>query len=178
MNYTITFVPGTLNVTPATLTVQAQSDTKVYGAALPHLTYAVTGFVLADTEASLDSPVVITTTASAASVVANYPITVSGASSANYKLKLVNGTLKVTKAPLTITADDKSRPVGQPNPPLTASYNGFVNGDSETILDTPVALSTPAKTTSPAGAYAIKASGAKGANYAITFVNGILTVTP
>jgi MBG domain (YGX type) len=90
----------------------------------------------------------------------------------------VNAVLKVTKAPLTITAEDKTWPVGQPNPVLTASYNGFVNGDSEASLDIPVTLSTTAKATSPAGSYAIKATAAKGANYSITFVNGTLIVMP
>ena len=37
-------------------------------------------------------------------------------------------------APLTITADDKSRDAGQPNPPLTASYAGFVAGETAAVL--------------------------------------------
>src|SRR5262249_10510922 len=89
----------------------------------------------------------------------------------------VAGTLSVTPAPLTIRADDKSRVEGDANPPLTASYAGFVNGDGPSSLTSPVALSTTATATSPAGNYAILASGAASANYAITFVQGTLTVT-
>ena len=36
----------------------------------------------------------------------------------------------VTKAPLTVTADSKSRLFGQANPPLTATLSGFVLGQS------------------------------------------------
>src|SRR5439155_20782263 len=90
----------------------------------------------------------------------------------------VNGTLTIAPAPLTIKADAKSRPAGQSNPPLTATYAGFVNGDTVASLDSPVVLSTTANSTSPAGSYPITASGAADANYTITFVNGTLTVTP
>jgi hypothetical protein len=45
-------------------------------------------------------------------------------------------------------------------------------------LSTPLSLTTTATTSSPAGSYPIIASGAAGANYAITFVNGTLTVAP
>ncbi len=37
-NYTITYQSGTLRVTPATLTITAPNVSKVYGAAIPHLT--------------------------------------------------------------------------------------------------------------------------------------------
>ena len=61
-------------------------------------------------------------------------------------------------------------------PVLTASYSGFVNGDTPANLATPVTLSTNATSSSPVGTYAIQASGATSANYQITFVNGTLTI--
>jgi hypothetical protein len=65
---------------------------------------------------------------------------------------------------------------GDPVPFLTASYSGFVNGDTPDSLDTPLSLS--ASDSNMAGTYDIVASGASAANYAITYVNGTLTVTP
>ena len=62
-------------------------------------------------------------------------------------------------------------------PGLTASYSGFVNGDTAASLATPVTLSTSATSSSPVGTYAIQASGATSANYQITFVNGTLTIS-
>ena len=50
--------------------------------------------------ASLDAPAVLSTTATKNSLVGNYPITVSGASNANYAISFVNGTLTVTNTRL------------------------------------------------------------------------------
>src|SRR5207245_1614025 len=78
----------------------------------------------------------------------------------------------------TITADDKTKVYGAALPVLTASYSGFVNGDTSASLSTPVSLSTTATANSPVGKYDILASGATDANYSITFVKGSLEVTP
>ncbi len=87
-------------------------------------------------------------------------------------------TISVKKAPLAIRADDKTKTAGQPNPVLTASCTGFVNGDTATSLAAPVSLTTTATTDSPAGTYPILAAGAASPNYAITFASGSLTVSP
>src|SRR6186713_2940607 len=79
--------------------------------------------------------------------------------------------------PLSISADNKSRLIGQTNPPLTATYSGFVNGDTVSNLDVAVTLFTTATSNSPAGTYAIEASGAADADYSITHFNGVLTIT-
>lgn len=84
----------------------------------------------------------------------------------------------VTPAPLTITADDKSRGYGAPNPVLTVTYLGFVNGDGPAQLTTPPVITTTAVTTSPVGQYPISASGAASPNYTITYITGVLTVNP
>src|SRR5207244_12398925 len=78
-NYTISHVNGTLTVTPATLMVTAEPQTKTYGAANPPLTVRYSGFVNGDTAASLTTPPIVSTTATAASAVGTYPVTASGA---------------------------------------------------------------------------------------------------
>ena len=60
-------------------------------------------------------------------------------------------TLVINKAELTVTADNKSKLCGQPNPPLTASYSGFVNGETASVLTSPVILDTTATTGCGAG---------------------------
>src|SRR5205814_7425779 len=102
-----------------------------------------------------------------------YPITLSGGNDDNYALTLVDGTLTVTKAPLTARADNQSRGYGQANPALTISYSGFVNGDTAAVIDVPPV----ANTTSTAGTYLITLSGGSDNNYALTLVDGTLTVT-
>ena len=154
----------------------------MYGAALPSLTSTFAGLVNGDTYASLTTPALVNTTATGASpvVASGYPITVSGATSDNYTIAFVAGKLTVTPAPLTITADDKSKVYGAALPPLTSTFAGLVNGDTYASLTTPALLNTTATGASPvvASGYPITVSGATSANYTIAFVAGKLTVTP
>ncbi len=175
-NYTITFVPGTLAVTPAPLTVTAASPSKVYGATLPALTYSAGTFVNGDSAATALTGA-LATTATAASPVANYPITQGTLAAKNYTITFVPGTLSVTPAPLTITANNESKVAGSANPPLTFTPTGLVNGDTVSSLSTQPTLTTTATTTSVAGYYPITASGAVDPNYSITYAPGTLDVT-
>ncbi|WP_157972285.1 MBG domain-containing protein, partial [Pleomorphovibrio marinus] len=72
----------------------------------------------------------ISTTALASSGVGTYPITLDGGSDDNYDITLKAGELAISKASLTITADDQSKVYGEENPSLTFSYFGLVNGDT------------------------------------------------
>src|SRR5438067_11282894 len=109
---------------------------------MPVPTASYSGFVNGETAASLDTPVSLSTTATAGSVVGTYPITASAAADANYTISFVAGTLTVTPAGLTITADDKSKVYGAERQSVTEGNTGFVNGDRVASMDTPVRLST------------------------------------
>ena len=63
--------------------------------------------------------------------VGDYDITPSGATIPNYDIDYVAGTETITPAPLTVTADDKTKVYGADDPEFTASYDGLVNGDTE-----------------------------------------------
>jgi MBG domain (YGX type) len=67
---------------------------------------------------------------------------------------------------------------GEAVPELTASYSGFVNGDSPASLTTLPVLSTTATSASPPGSFTILVSGAGSPDYTITLVGGKLTVSP
>ncbi|BAU53895.1 hypothetical protein MgSA37_02066 [Mucilaginibacter gotjawali] len=82
----------------------------------------------------------------------------------------------VTPAPLTITADNKRKTFGTANPVLTATYTGFVNGDTPADFTSPLVLSTIADISSPIGQYPITLSGYASNDYSITPVQGVLTV--
>ncbi|HEV3339930.1 MAG TPA: MBG domain-containing protein, partial [Pirellulales bacterium] len=181
-NYTFAFVNGALTVTPATLTVTADNKTKVYGAANPPLTDTVTGFVNGDTSSVVTGTASLTTAATSASGVGNYVITVGAGtlSATNYTFDFVNGKLSVTPATLTVTADNKTKVSGAANPPLTDTITGFVNGETASVVSGAATLSTTATSTSAVGSYPILAGPGtlSAANYALTFVDGTLTVTP
>ncbi len=91
----------------------------------------------------------------------------------------------VNQAPLSIVPNNLSRPVGQPNPTLTDTFTGFVNGQSATTagISGSAILATTATTSSPAGKYPITVTSTgtlKAANYnfpASAFKTGTLTVT-
>jgi hypothetical protein len=75
-----------------------------------------------------------------------------------------------------VTADDKSRLQGTPNPPFTATYGGFQAGETPAVLTGTLGFSTPAMIGSPAGPYPVTPFGQSSTNYAITYVNGTLVV--
>src|SRR5207249_9255212 len=81
---------------------------------------------------------------------------------------------------LTVTADNKSRAAGQPNPTLTASYTNFVGGETLATSGVTGSPALSATTTNVVGTYPITAAPGtlSAANYSFSFVNGVLTVTP
>lgn len=178
-NYSFTLVNGTLTINQAALFITADDKSKTYGTANPALTASYTGFVNGDTPASLTGTLVLTTGATGSSPVSTYDITPSGVTSTNYTINFVNGTLAITKAALTVTADNQSKTYGAANPALTASYSGLVNGDTAAVVTGNPALSTTATANSVVGTYPITAAAGTLAatNYSFTFVDGTLTVT-
>src|SRR5205823_5620695 len=89
----------------------------------------------------------------------------------------VSGDLAVARAQLVISADDKSRIYADPDPPLTATATGLMNGDTLLSISVSPVLSTTATASSPVSSYAITVTGPAGStNYAITYVDGALSV--
>jgi filamentous hemagglutinin family protein len=168
--YIISYGSGTLTVTAATvaLTVTADAQSRLYGAANPALTYGSSGLVNGDTLSGG-----LATTATTASNVGVYAITQGTlAASSNYTLTYVGANLTVAAAPLTVTANAQSRPYGAVNPTLTYVSSGLVNGD---MLSG--GLATMATTTSNVGAYAISQGTLTNSNYLIAYSGANLTVT-
>ncbi|MBI2283334.1 MAG: Ig-like domain-containing protein, partial [Bacteroidetes bacterium] len=180
-NYTINYVTGTLTVTAAPLTITANDQSKVYGVTgnLGSIAFSVTGLVAGETISSvtLNSPGTLSTAA-----VGAYNITASNATGttvSNYTINYVTGTLTVTAAPLTITANDQSKVYGVTGSLGSTAFSvtGLVSGESisSVVLSSPGTLSTAA-----VGTYGITAANATGAavsNYTINYVTGTLTVT-
>jgi hypothetical protein len=179
-NYAVTLVPGTLTVSPVTLTVQADAQSRAYGQINPVLTATISGFVDGENSSVVNGAASLSTTATAASPVGFYVITANRGtlSAANYIFSPLNGQLTVTQAALTATADNKTRVYGAANPALTISYSGFVNGQTAGVLANPPTASTTANVSSGVGSYAITLSGGSDPNYAFTLAPGSLAVTP
>ena len=177
----------TLNVLPAPLTITANSQSKVYGAALPTLTASYSGLVNGDSPASLTTPPVLSTTATTASHVGTCPIQAAGAVDPNYTISYANGTLTVTPTPVVVSVTPlvtNSRPtftltgtaVGpSPNAGI-ATVSVLVNGKT-----TPATISgntwSASLSTPPAGTYNVQVTATDNAgNSGTATATGALVV--
>jgi len=167
--------PISVSVNPAPLTVTAANASKLYGQANPPLTGSIVGIKNGD-----NITATYATTATQSSPVGTYPIVPTlvdpDSKLGNYTVTSINGTLTINPAPLTITADDKTKILNAPNPAFTATYSGFVLGEGPGVLSGTLSCTTTAVTTSPVGGYPITCSGQTSTNYAITYVAGTLHV--
>ncbi|MCR5849266.1 MAG: InlB B-repeat-containing protein [Bacteroidaceae bacterium] len=170
-NYEISYVSGKLIVTNADpVTVTANSYTIVYGDAIPEFGYTSTG-------ATLDGTPTISCEATSASPVGTYPIVISKGSVTNYNDSYVNGTLTITKAPLTIAAGTYTKKQYDPMPEFVVSYEGFKNNETKDVLTKQPTVNCEANEDSAPGVYDVVVSGAEAENYEIKYVAGKLTVT-
>jgi hypothetical protein len=155
----------------AEITITADNQTMTYGDDLPELTYKVTG-------GELNGRPKLSTTATKTSPVGTYPITVEKGTVTNGNVKFANGTLTITKAPLTVGVQNESIQEGDDIPAFNLTYDGFRNGDTEaTAFTTRPVASTTATKASPVGTYPITVSGGAAGNYALTYTSGTLTIT-
>ena len=124
-NYAITFVPGTLTVDRAALTVTAEDAAKTYGQANPDFTARYQGFVLGEDAGDLGGALDFATAAGRGSDVGRYRVTPEGLTSRNYDIAFEAGTLTIDPARLTVTAEDASKTYGRANPDLHRALRGL-----------------------------------------------------
>lgn len=183
-NYSLAAPQTTADITKATLMLMAENKSRTYGATNPTFTRTLTGFVNGETTvtANITGSGTLSTGATVTSDVGNHTIAagVGDLAAANYSFNATDAIFTITKAPLTVTADNKSKVYGTANPLFSVTFTGFVNGDTSTVVSGNPALSTAATPASAVNTYAITAGvGTLSAlNYAFThLVDGSLTVT-
>ena len=186
LGYSLGYTSGNLVISKAHLTVTASNQSRVYGAANPTFSETVSGFVNGEnaTTAVITGSAVASSTATATTGVGTATITASAGTltAANYDFtNLVNGTLTINKAHLTVTANNQSRTYGAANPTFSETISGFVNGETVATagITGSATGSSPAIATTGVGTSTITASAANlnAANYDFpTLVNGTLTI--
>ncbi len=179
-NYEISYAKGKLTVDKKALTVTANDRTKIYGQTVSFAgtEFGSSGLVNGDTVASVT---LASAGAAATATVAGSPYDIvasaaTGSGLANYEISYGKGKLTVGRAPLTVTADNKSKLLNAPNPPLTGTATGVKNNDPVVV-----SYSTTATQSSPVGGYTITPSvgGTAAAvlnNYDVQIVTGVLRV--
>lgn len=153
------------------MTITAPSVSRTYGQPDPTFSATFTG----GTSADIATPVQFTVGNDTNAGI--YTIVPSGAVSSTNSLTFANGTLTVNPAPLTVTVPNATTTYGSiPNLNVgSVQLSGLVNGD--TASDIGLSLTTSATNTSNVGPYQLDAT-VTSSNYAPTFVNGTMTVTP
>ncbi len=176
-NYTISYAAGTVTITPAPLTITAPSFAVTYGDAVPGpMDPAYAGLVAGDLAPATVGTCTTTYTQGSGVGGSPYPVTCTGFADTNYGITLVDGTVTVAQAALTITASTGTMVYGAAVPAITPIYAGLVAPD--TAPATPPACSTTATSTSDTGVYPSTCSGAADPNYTISYAAGTVTVTP
>ena len=181
-NYTVTYVNGSLTITPATLNITANPATKTYdGLAFGgNAGVSYSGFVNGETPAVLGGSLVYGGSSQGAVNAGLYAIAPSGLSSSNYLVTYNNGQLTVLPAPLVIAANNASKTYdGQAyGGGAGVSYSGLVNGETSAVLSGSLAYGGSSQGALHAGGYAITPGGLSSGNYVIQFNPGTLTVQP
>lgn len=190
-NYAVTFVPGTFTITPKILTASFSSTpTRVYNgtrtASLVFDTNTLRGLVAGESitpKASNISGVYNSKNVADASKVAialnadNFEAG-TGTKLTNYSLQDVAAT--ITRARLTVTANPTRVYDGQAYDGSGLTYRDFVPGETEATVAVQGAFTYAGSAQAPkdAGRYAMTTTGLSAANYEVTYVPGILTITP
>ena len=193
-NYILPARTGDVAITPKSITVSIADQTKQYdtttaatlvaGTALANGSYDFSGFVGGDgayitqTAASYNSANVASATTVNAVIGSSY-VAKGGAMLSNYSLPVsASGVGTITKAPLTMTADDASTYMGV-TPVLTHRLTGLIGADTagNAVSSPAIAYDTSLLATARATPYADALEpSATSSNYSLTFVKGALTV--
>ena len=167
---------GTLNITPAPLTIKANDAVRQYYSDDPTFSYTCNGFVNGDNESVLVTAPKLSTTATRTSSVGTYEIKVGEASSPNYSISFVNATLTITPRTLIASVGNYERVYNEENPVFEVKYDGFVGNDDEKVLISKSEAKTTATKTSDVGTYPINVTGGSADNYTFKYTSGTLTI--
>ena len=163
-----------VTIAKAALTATADDKSVIYGDDVPEYTVTYEGWQGEDNADVLSGTIAYACEYAPTSIVGEYTIVPSGVSNPDYAITFVNGKVTVSKAALTITADNKEVTYGDEAPLYTAVFEGWKNEEDESDLDELDYICTYEQG-SPVGTYTIAPTAADH-NYDITITDATLTV--
>ena len=174
-NYTIAYIPGTLNVTQAApeLSIENLSALdRVYDAA------ALEPKVRSDSDGALTVTFMKGNEVipNAPAAVGSYRVIVNTKATKNYLAGNKEFSFEIRKAPLTVTAKDLRIRVKSEIPEYEAIYEGFAGADNAASLGGNLQFTCSYTKESAVGTYEIMPYGLTSENYEFRFVGGTLTV--
>ena len=169
--YEISYIPGTLTVTKAPLSISAGNYTKKQGDAMPVFKASFAGFKNGEDESVLTKQPVFSCEANEVSAPAEYAVTISGADAENYAISYEQGRLTVVEADaVVVRAKSYSRQYGDDNPVFEFETEGAALDGTPEIVCSAVA-------NSPVGSYTIEVKQGSIKNYNVHFESGSLVIT-
>ena len=169
--YEISYIPGTLTITKAPLSISAGSYTKKQGDAMPVFKASYAGFKNGEDESVLIKQPVFSCEANEASAPAEYAVTISGADAENYEISYEQGHLTVVEADaIVVRAKSYNRQYGDENPVFEFETEGAALDGTPEIVCSAVA-------NSPVGSYTIEVKQGSIKNYNVHFESGSLVIT-
>ena len=169
--YEISYIPGTLTITKAPLSISAGNYTKKQGDAMPVFKASYAGFKNGENESVLTKQPVFSCEANEASAPAEYAVTISGADAENYDISYEQGHLTVVEADaVVVRAKSYNRQYGDENPVFEFETEGAALDGTPEIVSSAVA-------NSPVGSYTIEVKQGSIKNYNVHFESGSLTIT-
>ena len=169
--YEISYIPGTLTITKAPLSISAGNYTKKQGDAMPVFKASYAGFKNGEDESVLTKQPVFSCEANEASAPAEYAVTISGAEAENYDISYEQGHLTVVEADaVVVRAKSYSRQYGDENPVFEFETEGAALDGTPEIVCSAVA-------NSPVGSYTIEVKQGSIKNYNVHFESGSLVIT-
>ncbi|MBS1352809.1 MAG: hypothetical protein HPZ82_04665, partial [Coprobacter sp.] len=165
-----------LIVKKAPLTIRAENKKRKYGEENPAFTLSYDGLVGKDTENDIPTPG-ITCEATATAKPGSYPITPASITDERYEISTVVGELTIEKAVLEVTCRNESSIAG--NEPVTDFefyISGFVNGESQSVIDRLPVITCEVTSSSTVGFYPLVISGGEDDCYTFNYTNGTYTV--
>ena len=165
-----------LIVKKAPLTIRAENKKRKYGEENPVFTLSYDGLVGKDTENDIPTPG-ITCEATATAKPGSYPITPASITDERYEISTVVGELTIEKAVLEVTCRNESSIAG--NEPVTDFefyISGFVNGESQSVIDRLPVITCEVTSSSTVGFYPLVISGGEDDCYTFNYTNGTYTV--
>nr|WP_280959751.1 Ig-like domain-containing protein [Anaerophaga thermohalophila] len=156
-NYNFELHTSEFSVEKRTLNVTATAPNIFYGDAVPAVSLSYNGFYDTDNQDVLDNNEFITGTNYNQGDPAgtyNTIINLGSANDNNYSFGLNSSQFLVQKRDLEVIASAQDITYGAPEPSVTISYNGFVNGDTEAnLMNTEFQTGTTYQQFDPAGTY-------------------------
>jgi len=169
-NYALTFVDGTLTIVSADIEVSADNQTKIYGEGDPALSWQISSGALVGGDSFTGALERVP-----GEDVGNYAIEQGTLSAdANYNLTFVAGALTISQAPLEVIADSLSKTYGSADPLLTYTITGGSLVGADLLSGSLTRISGENVASYVVG----QGTLAAGSNYAMTFVNGWLSINP